>query len=132
MTRRKRVPPGTRINPLTPSAEELGAALQFAADFNICKDELDKGRAQCEVEGLDPFEMLARVVAHNWAVKQGTLRLKEKGVATRKARAEERAKEIRQQLREAAESVKAVEIDRLGKPASSERTIRRVKARKAP
>ncbi len=133
MKRPKRVAPGTRTNLADMSLDEVVLSLNYMADLNFCKDALEKFRRQCEADGKDPFQILACVVAHNWAVDKRTLRGKAKGAAAMKAQAATRRAEILKQLSEARDSVKSVAIDRQssGLPARSERTIRRVKKSKS-
>ncbi len=132
MPRQKRVPagtPGTKINPATATKEQVRRSLQFMRDYNEAMDACEEIRRDCEAKGVDPFDYLARVVAHNHAVHKDIGRLRNKGVETRKWRAAETRNEIVRQLAHAAGSVKAVAIDRQSadKPSSSETTIRRAK-----
>ena len=94
---------------------DINASLNRTSDYNREVMELRKFRAQCEADGKDPFEMLAHVVAHNYAVDEGTRRGKGK-----KPSAEKRRIEIAEQLREHRGSALAVAIDRqtLGKGSS--------------
>ena len=129
MSRRKRVPPGSRIDYVTASPPEVTASVAFINDFNRALDGLRKMRKTWEESGLDPYEQLAKVFAHNEAVDKTVRRLKRRGPATVKAHAGERAAEIAEQLRDSQGHVKTVAIDRQssGKKASSESTVRRVK-----
>ena len=67
--------------------------------------------------------------AHNLAVREGTNRLRNKGVETRKQKATKARTEILGQLADAGGSAKAVAFDRqlAGKPSSSETSVRRAK-----
>jgi hypothetical protein len=135
--RKKKIPPGTMKTWNLASVSEddvadITASLHFLSDLNLTLKELRKFRAQCEADGKGPFEMLARVVAHNHAVADGKRRGKRKGAETVKAQTAARDSEILEQLRGAGGKVKTVEIDRtLSKlSGSSERTIRRARNRR--
>jgi hypothetical protein len=134
MPRRKRVPPGTKIKLATATEEELRDAVRFEFDRTVAMAACKELRRDWEAKGVDPFDCLARLVAHNHAVKEGISRLRRKGVETRQQNAAEHEAEIVQQLAEAGGRVKAVAIDRqsAGKAASSDTSIRRAAKKTAP
>ena len=124
--RKKKTPPGARINAATATPEDITDSLLISGDYNKTLKELTRWRRELEAAGKDPFEALARIVAHNQAIIRGHNRGRDKGVLTRQANAAKRAEEIRQQRRDAV-SVKEVALDRQasGLRGASERTIRR-------